>query len=343
MRRSIITPLLVVLLLQLLVAGGLLLRRNPLAGSRSDTPLLNADAIKNADQLVIDSKPASAAKSEASGGGSEPTRVVLRKKDGAWVLADSFDVPADTSKVNSLLTRLGGLKRGLPIATSEAALKRFKVVDSDFERRLVLSAGGKSIETVYLGSSPGLRKSDARTADERAVYAVDLPTYELPTDFAAWVSGDLIRTDLSKLAEVDVADGGRDTLQLVRQKGTDKQPDSWNDPALKGDQRIDSAHAESLLQQVADVRVDGVLGTAAEPQWQQDHPALTLTLKDDKAQPVVWTLSKPASGDYYVLKSSSQPWYFSISSATGKQVIDDAGRNALVVAAKPSPATAGKT
>jgi hypothetical protein len=335
MRRSIITPLIVVLLVQLLVAGGLLLRRNPLAGIRTDTPLLNADAIKNVDQLTIDSEP--------KVGGTEPTRVVLKKKDGVWVLADSFDVPADGSKVGSLLTRLGALKRGLPIATSQSALKRFKVVDSDFERRVALSAGGKTIQTIYFGSSPGLRKSDARTSNEPAVYAVDLPTYELPTDLSAWVSGDLLKTDLPKLTEVDVSDGSHDTLQLVRQKGADKQPDSWSDPALKGDQHIDSAHAESLLQQVADLRVAGVLGTAAEPAWQQDHPALTLTLKDDKSQSVVWTLSKPASGDYYVLKSTSQPWYFSISTATAKQVIDDAGRSGLVVAAKPPSAVAGKT
>ncbi len=354
MRRSI-TPLIVVLLLQMVLAGGLLLRRDPLAGARTDTPLLQPDVTRSADQIVIEAKPAPAAAAPVDAGGAssgagagapaapESARIVLRKKQGTWVLPDAYDAPADAAKVSSLLDRLAQLKRGLPIATSEAALKRFKLVDSNFERRLVLSAGGKTLGTVYFGSSPGLRKSDARTGGERAVYAVDLPTYELPTDVSAWLSTDLLKSDAGKLAEIDVAGGSRDSFQLVRQKGSDKQPDSWSDPALKGDQRIDSAHAESLAEQVAALHVDAVLGTAAKPEWQQDHPLRTLTLRDDKSQSAQWAISKPANGDFYVLKSSSQPWFFSISASAGKELVDASGRDALIVAPKPSPAPAGKS
>jgi hypothetical protein len=245
--------------------------------------------------------------------------------------------------VSSLLGRLGSLKRGLPIATSDAALRRFKVVDTDFERRLVLSAAGKPLGTVYFGSSPGLRKSDARNGADRAVYAVDLPTYELPTNVSAWLSTDLLSADAGKLGEIDVAGGAHDSLQLVRQKGSGQQPDSWTDPALKGDQRIDSAHAELLAEQIGALHIDAVLGTAAKPEWQQDHPLLTLTLKDDKSQSAQWALSKPSSGDFYVLKSSSRPWFFSVSPAAGKALLDASGRDALVVAAKPTPAPAGKS
>jgi hypothetical protein len=347
MRRSI-TPLIAVLVLQLVLALALLMRRDPLAGARSDTPLVRADAVKGADQIVLESRPAAAATlaQSASPSGvaaSESTRIVLKRKDGAWVLPDAFDAPADGAKVSSLLDRLVALKRGLPIATSESALRRFKLLDDNFERRLVLSAGGKTLGTVYFGSSPGLRKSDARADDDRGVYAVDLPTYELPTDLGAWLNEDLLKGDSSQLAEIDVTGAARDTIQLVRQKGGDKQPDSWSDPSLKGDQRIDSAHAQSLVQQVGQLRVDAVLGTAARPEWRQDHPAVTLTLRDDKSQSIQWTLSKPASGDFYVLKSSSHPWYFSIGAALGKQVIDASSRDALIVAAKPSPASGGKT
>ena len=352
MRRSI-TPLIVVLVLQLALAGGLLVRRDPLAGARTDTPLLQAGVTLRADQIVIEAGPAPAAAAGAAGAAPSsgagprrrpaPARIVLRKKDGIWVLPDDYDVPADTPKVSSLLDRLAALKRGLPIATSDAALKRFKLVDSDFERRLILSADGKTIDTVYFGSSPGLRKSDARTADERAVYAVDLPTYELPTDVSAWLSADLLKPDTTTLAEIDVAGGARDSFQLVRQKGSDKQPDSWSDPALKGDQRIDSAHVESLAEQIAALHVDAVLGTAAKPEWQQDHPLVTLTLKDDKSQSAQWALSKPASGDFYVLKSSIHPWFFSISATAGKSLIDASGRDALIVASKPLQVPAGKS
>jgi len=359
MRRGM-TTLVVILVLQLALALLLFTRRDPLAGVTSDALLLPSDAVKSADRLVIESKPAEPKPAEpkpaAGGAGAEgvgaattpaSTRIELTKKNDVWVLPGSFDAPAEGSKVSALLDRLATLKRGLPIATSEAAQRRFKVVDSDFERRLVLSAGDKTLGTVYFGASPGLRKSDARTAADRAVYAVDLPTYELPTDAGAWLNADLLRGDTDKLAELDVANGtaalaarAQKPLQLVRKKGADKQPDTWTDPALTGDQRLDSAHVETLVEQVGQLHVDAVLGTAAAPDWQQEHPLLTLTFKNEQAHSAEWTLSKPASGDYYILKSSSQPWFFSLSATLGKQLLEAAGRDALLVAAKP-PAPPG--
>jgi hypothetical protein len=345
MRRSL-TPLIVLLLLQLVLALALLMRRDPLAGSHSDTPLLRADVIKGADRLVIESKPAAptaapaAAAAPAAPAVPPATQVVLQKKDGTWLLPEAFDAPADGAKVNALLDRLAGLKRGLPIATSQSALRRFKLLDADFERRLALSAGGKTLGTVYFGSSPGPRKSDARTAEDRAVYAVDLPTYELPTELGAWLNQDLLKADSGKAVEIDVQAAGpsRGPIQLVRQKGTDKQPETWTDPALNADQHLDGAHAASLAQDLAQLHVEAVLGSAPKPEWQQDHPAVTLSFKDDQSQSIQWKLSRPTAGDFYVLKSSAHPWFFSISTALGKQLIDGSSQEALIVAAKPSAA-----
>lgn len=332
MRRGM-TTLAVVLVLQLALALLLFVRRDPLAGVTSVTVLIPPDAVRNADHLVIEAKPDAAP--------AESTRIELAKKDGAWVLPTSFDAPADGAKVTALLDRLSALKRGLPIATSEAALKRFKVEDGDFERRLVLSAGGKALATVYFGSSPGLRKSDARFGTDKAVYTVDLPTYELPTDSGAWLSGDLLRGDAAKLAEIDIAKGAAKGLvsgrmQLVRTHGTDKQPDSWADPGLPAGQQLDGARTEALAQQLARLHVDAVLGTAARPEWQQDHPELVLTLKDEKSHEVDWTLSRPQEGDFYVLKSSSQPWFFSLSAAVGKELVDASARETLIPSPKPA-------
>ena len=343
MRRGM-TVLAVLLVLQLAVALLLFMRRDPLAGATNTALLIPAGAVRGADHLVIEAKSAAAAPAGggAAAGGAAPgdaTRLELVKKSGAWVLPQSFDAPADGAKVSGLLDRLGALKRGLPIATSEAALKRFKVVDSDFERRVVLSTGDKALATVYFGSSPGLRKSDARLGADKAVYAVDLPTYELPTDSGAWLSGELLRVDVAKLAEIDLSTGAGATgpgapLQLVRKKGVDKQPDSWTAPALTGEQHLDSGHAESLAQQLGQVHVDAVLGTAARPEWQQDRPVLGLTLKDEAGHSVEWTLSKPQNGDFYVLKSTAQPWFFSLSASQGKQLVDDSAREALMPSAK---------
>ncbi len=353
MRRAM-TSLVVILALQLALALLLLTRRDPLAGAATTALLLPADIVHSADHLVIESRPAASSSAAPGGSGAAPpqaagsagaARIELAKKNGQWVLPSAYDAPADGHRVGTLLDRLASLKRGLPIATTESALRRFKVVDEDFERRVVLGAGGKTLETVYFGASPGLRKSDARTAGDRAVYAVDLPTYELPTDTGSWLKADLLRTDTDKLTEMEVstepaspgAAAGK-AIQLLRKKGADNQPDTWTDPALTGDQRLDSSHVDTLLLQAAELHVEGVLGTAAAPDWRQEHPALRLTLKNEQDHSAEWVLSKPASGDFYVLKSSSQPWYFQVSGTLGKQLIDAAGHEALIVSAKPAAA-----
>jgi hypothetical protein len=337
-----VTSLSILLAVQLGVALLLATRHDPLAGAKLDTPLLPANVVKGTDQLVIEGKgagPDAAAVINAP----DINRVEILKKDGKWVLPDQFNAPADANRVSMLLDRLGALKRGLPVATSDASLRRFKVIDSDFERRVELKAGGTVLDTLYLGTSPGLRKSDARTSADHAIYAVDLAVYELPTDPGSWLNASLLREDSDGLAELDVATNPTDKVRLVKQKGTGGQPAIWTDPALSGNTHIDSTHADALAAQLAQMRLDKVLGTAPKAEWQQEHPVLTLELKGENAKTVEWTLSKPVSGDYYVLKSSAQPWYFSVSSSQAKAMIDAGGRDQLIAADKVEAKPAGKS
>jgi len=333
--RRWITPLGIVLVLQLALALALSLRRDPLTAVTTDTPLIAATA-RSADRLVIAGPPAA---NSASG----PAKVELLKKDGGWIMPGYFDAPADAARVNGLIDRLAALKRGLPIATTASALQRFRVADADFERRVVLSRDGKQLGTLYFGESAGLRQTDARPAGERAVYTVDLPTYELPAEPSGWLNGDLLRRQADQLVELDVGGDGHDSIDLTRKKAPNQPAAAWTAPALGAGQQIDSAHVEALARDVAQIHVDGVLGTSAQPDWQQDHPALTLKLQDAASHSIDWTLSKPKNGDFYVLKSSLHPWYFSISSMLAQQIIDAGARAALVVSAKPANKSAGKS
>jgi hypothetical protein len=376
MQRSI--PLLAVILaVQLGLAGLLAVRRNPLAATTPQTPLVSAD-VENVDHMIIEGMP-------AAGASADSARVELAKKDGKWTLPQYFNAPADKFKLNSLLDELAGLKRGLPIATSSSALKRFKLVDGDFERRLVLSRAGKTLDTVYFGSSAGVRRTDARTDKDRAVYSVDLATYELPTQSSDWLDADLLQRDPTSVTELDVRGAASTpTFKLVRQAkaatpaaagaapaktavapapaaapapgaapaapASPAAPaaattDTWSDSSLPAGQQIDSAHAGTLAQNVAELHVSAILGTQDQPQWQQQHALLTLGIKDSKhpEQIETWTVSKPASGDYYVLKSSAQPYYFQLTAAAGKQLIDaSAPAQLLAASAQQGAARQGK-
>ena len=79
----------------------------------------------------------------------------------------------------------------------------------------------------------------------------------------------------------------------MKQKAAAGQPASWTDPALSGNAHIDTAHADALATQLAQIHPVKVLGIAPKAAWQQDHPVLTLGLKDEKAKTVEWTPPNP--------------------------------------------------
>ncbi len=328
-----IPVLAIVLVLQLALAIILGLRANPLAAQEPDTPLVKAN-LAGADRLLVRG-PAPAESGKAA-------QVELVKKDGAWTLPGYFDAPASASKVKVLLDRLAQVRRGFPIATTEDALKRFKVAADTYERHLVVSQGGKTLASVYLGSSPGLRKVDARTADDQAVYAVGLATYEMPDRASDWLDPDLLKRDPDQLASVAVNWPGGASLKLVRQntKGDEPMP-AWKAEGLAAGENLEPTRAEALVRAIAGVRVDGVFGTQAKPEWQQGRPELSLTLVTKDGKRTSWTLFKPKTGDSHVLKSSDRSWYLELKSWSAKPLLDAAVRDKLVVPEKPATASAG--
>ena len=161
----------IVLVAQLLLAVGMSLTGPNLAAAHPDTPLFTLGD-QPVDHLTIE--------------GPDSARVVLAKQGEGWVLPDNGGYPADKMRVDTLLSRLEGLQRGLPVATTSGALKRFKVSDESFERRVVLAHGDDTLATLYLGSSPGMHHVHARSSKDDAVYAVDFAVYEAPDKAADW-------------------------------------------------------------------------------------------------------------------------------------------------------------
>jgi Domain of unknown function (DUF4340) len=338
MQRAI--RILVLLLgVQLALAAVLALRIDPLTSSTPQTPLIGTVA-EGADRLVIDSNP-----SESTTAGAKS--IVLAKRNGQWVLPQYSDAPARAAQVSSMLTQLAGLKRGLPVGTSASALKRFKLVDADFERRVQLSLGGKALGTLYVGSSSGVHKAYARALDDHAAYSVDLASYELPVQQSDWLDTGLASRDLGSLSEINITTDPHQSLQLrhgtasasataaggasashppagAGSAGAASSAAVWTEANATPGHEIDSSSVDALARDISSLQVQGVLGTQPKPEWQLEHASLTLTLKTAQPAPasVTWTLSKPSSGDYYVLKSSQYPWFFQVDSGTGKQLAD---------------------
>ena len=180
----------IVLVAQLLLALGMSLTGPNLVAAHPNTPLFTLGD-RPVDHLTIE--------------GPDGARVVLAKQGQGWVLPDNGGYPADRTQVDTLLSRLEGLQRGLPVATTRGALKRFKVSDESFERRVLLAHGDDTLATLYLGSSPGMHHVHARTGKDDAVYSVDFAVYEAPDKAADWEDKAVLQFPQDSLERIDVA------------------------------------------------------------------------------------------------------------------------------------------
>jgi hypothetical protein len=333
--RHTISILAGLLVLQLALAGLLSIRTDPLRGTAPGLPLLPGP-VAAADHVVIESK-------SAPGEAPETTRVELTRHDKVWTIDNYFNAPATASQVDTMLGRIAGLKRGLPVATTPAALPRFRVADEDYSRRLTLAQAGKSLGTVYFGTSAGAHSVDARSSEDRAVYSVDYATYEIPVLPGDWFDGGLLGRRLEDLHAIDIDTADHHPLRLERlpgketgkDAGKDAAPALWQGNPLPPGQTVEATHAEDLARALTGIHVDAILGTDAKPEWQQTHPLITWTLSGADQHTETWTLSKPDGNvDLRVLKSSAHPWYFSISSTAATSLLTASGRAQLLTAAK---------
>ena len=122
--------------------------------------------------------------------GDAQSVTLSRDADSAqWQLASGL--PADESKVATLLDALTERDSGFAIADSAGAAARFQLGDDAFERRIRL-ANADTERAVYLGSSPSFRKIHARREGESAVYVLELNSYDAPTTENDWLDRSLL-------------------------------------------------------------------------------------------------------------------------------------------------------
>ncbi|MBJ6609649.1 MAG: DUF4340 domain-containing protein [Candidatus Thiothrix moscowensis] len=159
------------LLLQVLLVAVSGWQTNALVARPANEALLNFETAQ-IDHIVV---------KDAEGNSAE-----LRKAADQWQLPTLENAQADAAKITAVLDKLHGLKRGLPVATSGADFKRFKVDDSGFERQVQLLQGDTVKATLLLGNGAGASRSYARLPDDKVVYSTSIGTYELPGKAESW-------------------------------------------------------------------------------------------------------------------------------------------------------------
>ncbi len=253
--------------------------------------------------------------------GPEKERIVIQKKDGGWILPDSFAAPAGAEQVAALLTRFLEMKQGFAVATSAAAAKRFKVAEDLFQRHVMLKAGESVVGDLYIGTSPSFRQIHARKAGSESIVVVELSTYELETAADKWLDKNIMKIKEEDIEALTFADF------VLRKKDKD-----WQLADLPEEQTTDAKAAADLVAKASGLTVQTVQKPQEAEALFTATPALTYTITRKGGAKVEFRFVK-AEGDAYVLKQSEGDLYFKVHSLQVEGLLK-ANRDSLIAKAK---------
>ncbi len=286
------------LVAQLLLALGLGWTGRNLGDTTAGTPLLpfGADQV---DHIEINQP------------GQDP--VTLERKDAGWILPGLAGFPAAGHKVDALLTKLAGIERRLPVATSDGALERFKVTDDGYERQLIARTADGAATELLFGDSPGFRRIFVRPAGETAVYEVPLAVSDIAARSDDWTDKTVLQLMPEEIRRVHLPD-----LELIR------GDDGWQLQGLTEQESLDTEKADQLIRTLSGLSFNAVRPAAAEDtsegaQAPESAMDLQLTLEDDKT--LDYRLIKTANEEY-LLTVSTQPYRFVISQYQAEQLLE---------------------
>ncbi len=274
--------------------------------------------------------------------GPEHTKVVLVKEGETWTLPELEKFPADSNRVNVMLERVITSKTGAPIATTAGAKTRFKVSDEVFERRMTLAQHDKTLGTLYLGSSPGLRRSYVRAGGEDAIFSLELAAYEVPVQLADWEDKTILRLPKNDITALEVAglrlEQSAQPASSPQGKQTDDQPHpavsplAWEAKGLEAGRHLElkSDAVDKLARLLADLTFDKVLGREVNREYGLEKPSLTITLTRKTGDAMTYLLGKNPKKEEYTLKLSNRPEYFRLSSYQATALLEAADRKQLL-------------
>ena len=280
----------VVLGIQLGLAMILGVTTGGVSGVASSEPLLSFDT-KAVTRVTIE-QPKKAA-------------LVLERQGDVWSIPALDGFPAFTSKVESFVDRLSALYKRLPIVTSSTAVERFKVGQENYEHKVVISAGGKALGTLWLGGSPGFRQMYGRANEEEAVYNLNVAAYEVDADPNQWADKTVLSLKPEEITEITLADthlvrvkatkqeapqdtkaqgkkGKNDQQAQKETKGSghqvNEQPSQWQMDGLAAGEKINLAAVDALVGQIANLSFDQVLGKENKPEYRQNAPVFKISV-----------------------------------------------------------------
>lgn len=188
-----------ILIGQIVLAVALKYNATTYGAFQANKPLISKDVEKATDIIIKQTKdngpptgsPPGAPGSPPNTGFADSKKEIVElalHKDGArWLIPKYHNFPASPDGIKRLMENLKKLKRNFPVATTADAAKRFKVTPDDFVRCVSLSEGTQPLTTMFIGTSPGFRKSNVRLDNETEIFAVEFSEHDVNSDPTDWI------------------------------------------------------------------------------------------------------------------------------------------------------------
>ena len=219
---------------------------------------------------------------------------VLLKAGDRWILPDLTGMAVAPDLIEKLLQGVVRANTSWPVASSVAARQRFQLTDYNFQRRLTLISNGELLGTVYLGSSPGFRKVQARNSTQDAIYTISYSSFDASATSSDWLDKRILQisTPLSISS---------DSYRVH------KQADQWlTDDGLLPDKR----ELDALLLALANLQIEGVAGEDMQRTLSIAVPDIQLRVKTQRGDThfELFTI-----GDRHYIHCSEHSLFFTMS------------------------------
>ncbi|MBF0195495.1 MAG: DUF4340 domain-containing protein [Magnetococcales bacterium] len=308
---------------QVLLAIVLSSTKVDIAAVQSDTPLVKFEK-DQLDRIVIER--------------GENEKVVLKKENKRWIMPDHYNFVVDVGKIEGTLYKLKSLKKGIPVTTTAGALKRFKVSDDTYERRITFFVNNNEVTKLFLGSSPGIRQIHARASDDDAVYNVKFAAHDLPLNPNDWEDKSVLNIPENEIEKIIVsgltlykkeANKNKDDKIKTADKA-DTTPPIWHVDGLNDKEILQSGEVETLTGKIAHLRIDKVLGIKPHDKYGLKTPKLTIKLAQKEKGEIIYQIGEHDEGEFYIVKTSTRPEYFKVTKYLGEALVNGASRDKLI-------------
>ncbi|MEJ2622634.1 MAG: DUF4340 domain-containing protein [Candidatus Thiodiazotropha sp.] len=247
------------------------------------------------------------------------SQLVITKQNDLWVLPDEESFPVAVKQVNDLLAKLSELQKGLPVATSDAALRRFKVDPVEFERKLTLSMGEQQVAQLLVGSSAGFRKAYVRPIGEEAVYSVEINTWDIGVESSDWIEKSILQLVGDQVTRIEMPE-----YSLTRENG------KLSLANLVDEEETNEDAAESLLDKLVTLRVDGLANSDEAANLTSETAKLQIKVSMNEGEPLLYRFWEPEKASYFLLKRSDRSHTFKVAKHL-VEALSGTGRETLVL------------